>query len=297
MRGADSSKVKHGVISGLKLASHVSMASATTSFYKKSGLSPDDSSDVPQTTRNLLEQIVSIDDLQENARQAIDRTSQLDILSKSLGHFRDLRGLTFYAEDLRSIWSNKEIRQMSVTKMTWYDNSEGSNNFLLLRLSSPARERDLWLRLERRPRNSGLKGAMSRIGPFIRQSFADALATVSTNPDDLMAYEEMEYTPREISDKITPLPFVLDIIDTVHKNCPTHSIASMSSDRLYLWIVMDAINQYHEPTPKDVNMMAAQSNNPYRILKPLARKRGCKEIAEKVGLREDNSLSDWELVS
>ncbi|KAG8750466.1 hypothetical protein FRC11_010371 [Ceratobasidium sp. 423] len=296
MGGADSSKVKHGVMSGLKLASHVSMASATTSFYKKSGLSPDDSSDVPQTTRNLLEQIVSIDDLQENARQAIGRTSQLDILSKSLGHFRDLRGLTFYAEDLRSIWSNKEIRQMSVTKMIWYDSPEGSNNFLLLRLSSPARDRDRWLRLERRLRSSGLKGAMSRISPFIGQSFADALATVSTNPDDLMAYDEMEYIPREISEKVTPLSFVLDIVDVVHKNCPTHSIASMSSDRLYLWIAMDAINQYHEPTSKDVNSLTAQSNNPYRILKPLARRKGCKEVAVKVGLREENSLNDWELV-
>ncbi|CAE7131780.1 unnamed protein product [Rhizoctonia solani] len=57
MRGADASKVKHGVISGLKLASHVSMASATTSFYKKSGLSPDDGSEASQTARNLLEHV------------------------------------------------------------------------------------------------------------------------------------------------------------------------------------------------------------------------------------------------
>ncbi|CUA68665.1 hypothetical protein RSOLAG22IIIB_08040 [Rhizoctonia solani] len=296
MRGADSSKVKHGVMSGLKLAGHVSMASATTSFYKKSGLSPDDSSDDSQTARNLLEQIVSIDDLQENAYQAIGRTSQLDILSRSLGHFRDLRGLTFYAEDIRFIWSNRQIRQTSVTKIVWYDDPNGSDNFLLLQLSSPAWERDRWLRLERRPWNSGLKGAVSWISPLIKQSFADTLATISTNPNDLMAYEEMEFIPRETSEKTTPLSFVLDIVEAVHKNCPAQSIASMSSDRLYLWIVMDAISRYHEPTSSDVNKMTAQPNNPYRILKPLARKKGCREIAEKVGVRRENIQDDWELV-
>ncbi|CAE6511244.1 unnamed protein product [Rhizoctonia solani] len=297
MRGADASKVKHGVISGLKLASHVSMASATTSFYKKSGLSQDESSDTSQTARNLLEQIVSTDDLQENAYRAIGRANQLDVLSKSLGHFRDLRGLTFYAEDIRCIWSNREIRQTFVTKIVWYDNSDGSDNFLLLRLSSPGWERDRWLRLERRPWNSGLKGAVSWISPLIKQSFADALATISTNPNDLMAHEEMDFIPRETSEKMTPLSFVLDIVDAVHKNCPAQSIASMSSDRLYLWIVMDAINRYHEPTVKDVNKMTAQSNNPYRILKPLVRKKGCRKIAEKVGVREENIQDDWELVS
>jgi hypothetical protein len=71
MRGANSSTVKHGVVNGLKLATHVSMASATTSFYNKSGVSalklgfilhltlvklrPDDSSDAPETVRGLLE--------------------------------------------------------------------------------------------------------------------------------------------------------------------------------------------------------------------------------------------------
>ncbi|CAE6400088.1 unnamed protein product [Rhizoctonia solani] len=294
MRGADASKVKHGVISGLKLASHVSMASATTSFYKKSGLSPDDSND---DSRNSLEQIVSADDLQGGAYQAIGRKNQIDTLSKSLGHFRDLRGLTFYAKDLRSIWSTREIRQTSVTKMVWYDNPNGSDNFLLLRLSSPTWERDRWLRLERRPWNSGLKGAVSWMSPLIGHALADALATISTNPNDLMAHEEMECVPRETSDKATPLTFILDIVDAVHKNCPTHSIASLSSDRLYLWIVMDAINRYHEPTVKDARKMAAQSNNPYRILKPLARKKGCKEIAEKFGGKEDIISDDWELVS
>ncbi|KAJ1301103.1 hypothetical protein OPQ81_003519 [Rhizoctonia solani] len=281
MRGAEASKVKHSVISGLKLASHVSMASATTSFYRRSGLSPDDSSDSSQTAQSLLEQIVSIDDLQENAYQAIGRTSQLDILSKSLGHFRDLRGLTFYAEDFRSIWSNRVIRQTSVTKIVWYDNADGSDNFLLLQLSSPTWERDRWLRLERRSRNSGLKGAVSWISPLIGQSFTDALVTLSSNPEDLMVHEEMEWSPRETSDKATPLPFVLDIIDAVHKNCPAHTITSMSNERLYLWIVMDAINRYHEPTTKDVSNLTAQSNNPYRILRPLARKKGCKEVAER----------------
>ncbi|CAE6337762.1 unnamed protein product [Rhizoctonia solani] len=304
MRGANSSKVKHGITSGLKLATHVSMASATTSFYNKSGLRPDDNSDVPETTRGLLEQIVSIDDLQETARHAMcrnghqptSRNSHLDILSKSLGHFRDLRGLTFLAEDLRSIWSNKEIRQMSVSKIIWYDNSNGSDNFLLLKLSSPTLERDRWLRLERRSRTSGFKGAVSRISPFIGQSFADSLATLSGTPTDLMVYEEMECIPRESSDKITPLSFVLDIVDAVHKNFPADSSNQMPSDRLYLWIVMDALNRYHEPTTKDATKIMAQSNNPHRILKPLAHKKGCREIAEKIGSQEENILDDWELL-
>ncbi|GAB1520316.1 battenin CLN3 protein [Rhizoctonia solani] len=305
MRGSDSSKVKHGIMSGLKLATHISMASATTSFYNKTGLQPDDSSDVPETTRSLLEQIVSIDDLQENARHAMGRKDHqsmnqdkyLDILSKSLGHFRDLRGLTFYAEDLRSIWSNKEIQQMSVSNIIWFDNCNGHDSFLLLQLSSPALERDRWLRLERRSRTSGFKGAVSRISPYIGQSFANSLATLSNNLNDLMAHEEMEYVPRAISDKTTPLTFVLDVIDAVHKNFPADSSAYMSVDRLYLWVVMDALNQYHEPTAKDASKIAAQNNNPYRILKPLAQKKGCRMIAERIGLQEVIKLDEWELVA
>ncbi|KAF8688529.1 Batten's disease protein Cln3, partial [Rhizoctonia solani] len=305
MRGSDSSKVKHGIMSGLKLATHISMASATTSFYNKTGLRPDDSSDVPETTRSLLEQIVSIDDLQENARhtmgrkdhQSMNQDKYLDILSKSLGHFRDLRGLTFYAEDLRSIWSNKEIQQMSVSNIIWFDNCNGHDSFLLLQLSSPALERDRWLRLERRSRTSGFKGAVSRISPYIGQSFANSLATLSNNLNDLMAHEEMEYVPRAISDKTTPLTFVLDVIDAVHKNFPADSSAYMSVDRLYLWVVMDALNQYHEPTAKDASKIAAQNNNPYRILKPLAQKKGCRMIAERIGLQEVIKLDEWELVA
>ncbi|QRW25904.1 batten disease protein CLN3 [Rhizoctonia solani] len=246
MRGSDSSKVKHGIMSGLKLATHISMASATTSFYNKTGLQPDDSSDVPETTRSLLEQIVSIDDLQENARHAMGRKDHqsmnqdkyLDILSKSLGHFRDLRGLTFYAEDLRSIWSNKEIQQI-FRHQRWSEiGGSGWNDALV-------------------PRSG------------------HAL----NNLNDLMAHEEMEYVPRAISDK------------------QRHSSAYMSVDRLYLWVVMDALNQYHEPTAKDASKIAAQNNNPYRILKPLAQKKGCRMIAERIGLQEVIKLDEWELVA
>ncbi|CAE6398755.1 unnamed protein product [Rhizoctonia solani] len=185
---------------------------------------------------------------------------------------------------------------MYVSKTIWYDNSDGSDSFLLLRLSSPTLERDRWLRLERRSRTSGLKGAVSWISPFIGQSFADNLATLSGNPTDLMVYEEMEFVPREVSDKITPLSFVLDVVDAVHKNLPVDSSIQMSSDRLYLWIVMDAVSRYHEPTVKDATKMTAQNNNPYRILKPLAHKKGCKEIAEKIESQEENILDDWELL-
>ncbi|ELU38322.1 BTN1 protein [Rhizoctonia solani AG-1 IA] len=278
---------------------------AGPTLVRLSMLQPDDSSDVPETTRSLLEQIVSIDDLQENARHAMGRKDHqsmnqdkyLDILSKSLGHFRDLRGLTFYAEDLRSIWSNKEIQQMSVSNIIWFDNCNGHDSFLLLQLSSPALERDRWLRLERRSRTSGFKGAVSRISPYIGQSFANSLATLSNNLNDLMAHEEMEYVPRAISDKTTPLTFVLDVIDAVHKNFPADSSAYMSVDRLYLWVVMDALNQYHEPTAKDASKIAAQNNNPYRILKPLAQKKGCRMIAERIGLQEVIKLDEWELVA
>lgn len=223
----------------------------------------------------------------------LPETSQLSVpplRSKPSSHaFHSHRGLTLSLADLRTLWPSSKVHQVSVTHIEWFDDAGSDNNFLLLRLSSMIHGTPQWLRLERHLQSSSLKGSTAWINP-LGHSLVEDQVILSSDLNDVMP-QESKCVPRETLSKPIPLSFVLDVLDALHKNCPPHSVASMTGDRLFLSIIMNAIHQFHAPSDVSTNKIVAQSNNPYRILGPLIQRGACNVLAQQVEIQDG-----WEMV-
>ncbi|KAG8697662.1 hypothetical protein FRC08_006384 [Ceratobasidium sp. 394] len=326
---SDPNKASYGISTGLKYACHVPMACGTTSHFSKSTYhASTDSACAPEHVRNAVE-IVTIDDLGDSGscRSGISGLLQARFGQRERGGWHSApnllnnpqcasafqppsnpqspapnslkrpaggpQGSEFRATGLRQCWSTSKARQMTITRLEWYESLDGAGHFILFLLAFPPTLciKDIWLRLERRSRHSGLKSVAGRAKTLVGQSPADDIALVSCNKADLLGSENEKFTLKEATDESIPFSFVLDVLDLAHKNLSSNANDSW----LYAAFVMNAIHQFCEPVcSSSDNRSSTQSNNPHRILRGLADHRLSSGLKHEIALQHDWELLDLE---
>ncbi|KAG8743288.1 hypothetical protein FRC10_012251 [Ceratobasidium sp. 414] len=203
------------------------------------------------------------------------------------------QGSEFRATTLRQSWTTSKARQMSITHLEWYESQDGADHFILFLLAFPPalRCKDIWLRLERRSRHSGLRSVAGRAKSIVGQSSPDDIATLSGNKHHLLGGGSEKFYLKQAIDEPIPFSFVLDVLDLAHKNLSSNANDSW----LYASFVMNAIHQFCEPAGlSSDNRSSTQSNNPHRILRNLANHRLSGGLKHEIALQHDWEVLDSE---
>lgn len=199
---------------------------------------------------------------------------------------------------------------MSVTQFEWYEAENNRESFLLFEvLPTFADGKATWVRLERYPRAGALKTSV-RTKLLTRYPLVGDTAILSKEKHDLLGAEHDTFSLKETVDQTLPLSFVLDILDAVPENVSYHSgsyvsavsqakvcrpdptCVQLSNSQLYVSIVMNAVHQFCAPI--DISSKEAASthpNNPYRILRNVADRKACDDLAHEIELQQE-----WELL-
>ncbi|KAH7337631.1 hypothetical protein B0J17DRAFT_768795 [Rhizoctonia solani] len=172
-------------------------------------------------------------DRQLDMQPASKLTKKLPSISSSSGSsIFPAGGLVMDARELCKIWAGCATNHFQLTSFQWFRDTVGARHeYLLFKLENGRSlghsYNDLWLRIERRPRNKEGMNKRKLMGSLFGQFVADDMITLSPQREDLLRLDNTTLEPQAsvvFSEKLS-LGYLLDILEIIHKESLEYHIA------------------------------------------------------------------------